>query len=103
MAAASSTARLRRSRCCPRSPMRWAREIEVLFDGGIRSGQDVMRAVALGAKGCLIGRAYIYGLGAGGQAGVARAIEIIRKELDVSMALTGVNSIEEIDRHVLMD
>ena len=69
-------------------------QIEILFDGGIRSGQDVMRAVALGAKGCLIGRAYIYGLGAGGQAGVARAIEIIRKELDVSMALTGVNSIE---------
>ena len=49
-----------------------------------------MRALALGAKGCLIGRAYIYGLGAGGQAGVARAIEIIRKELDVTMALTGV-------------
>ena len=77
-------------------------EIEVLFDGGIRSGQDVMRALALGAKGCLIGRAYIYGLGAGGQAGVARAIEIIRKELDVTMALTGVKSIAEIDRRVLV-
>ena len=48
-------------------------EIEVLFDGGIRSGQDLMRALALGAKGCLIGRAYVYGLGAGGQAGVASA------------------------------
>ena len=69
-------------------------EIEILFDGGIRSGQDVMRALALGAKGCLVGRAYIYGLGAGGQAGVARAIEIIRKELNVTMALTGVNSIQ---------
>ena len=78
-------------------------EIEVLFDGGIRSGQDVMRALALGAKACLIGRAYIYGLGAGGQAGVARAIEIIRKELNVTMALTGVNSVKEIDRRVLMD
>ena len=78
-------------------------EIEILFDGGIRSGQDVMRALALGAKGCLIGRAYIYGLGAGGQAGVARAIEIIRKELDVTMALTGVSSIQQIDRRVLMD
>ena len=78
-------------------------EIEVLFDGGIRSGQDVMRALALGAKGCLIGRAYIYGLGAGGQAGVARAIEIIRKELDVTMALTGVKSVAEIDRSVLVD
>ncbi len=64
-------------------------EIEVLFDGGIRSGQDLMRALALGARGGLIGRAYVYGLGAGGQAGVARAIEIIRKELDVTMALTG--------------
>jgi L-lactate dehydrogenase (cytochrome) len=75
--------------------------IEVLFDGGIRSGQDVMRALALGARGCLSGRAFVYGLGAGGQAGVARAIEIIRNELDVSMALTGVNSIAEIDRHVI--
>ena len=68
----------------PQSPTPSAREIEILFDGGIRSGQDVMRALALGAKGCLIGRAYIFGLGAGGQAGVARAIEIIRKELDVT-------------------
>ena len=75
--------------------------IEVLFDGGVRSGQDVMRALALGARACLSGRAYIYGLGAGGQAGVARAIEIIRNELDVSMALTGVNSVAEIDRHVI--
>ncbi len=75
--------------------------IEILFDGGIRSGQDVMRAVALGARACLSGRAYIYGLGAGGQAGVARAIEIIRNELNVSMALTGVNSIGEIDRHTI--
>jgi L-lactate dehydrogenase (cytochrome) len=77
-------------------------EIEVMFDGGIRSGQDVMRALALGARNCLIGRAYIYGLGAGGQAGVATAIEIIRKELDVTMALTGVRSINEIDRRVLV-
>ena len=71
--------------------------IEVLFDGGIRSGQDIMRALALGAQRCLCGRAYIYGLGAGGQAGVARAIEIMRNELNVTMALTGVNSIDEID------
>jgi L-lactate dehydrogenase (cytochrome) len=75
--------------------------VEVLFDGGVRSGQDVMRALALGARACLSGRAYIYGLGAGGQAGVARAIEIIRNELDVSMALTGINSVAEIDRHVI--
>ncbi len=77
--------------------------IEVLFDGGIRSGQDVMRAIALGAHACLSGRAYIYGLGAGGQAGVTRAIEIIRNELSVSMALTGINSIKEIDRSVVMN
>ncbi len=77
-------------------------EIEVMFDGGIRTGQDVLRALALGARSCLIGRAYIFGLGAGGQAGVARAIDIIRNELDVSMALTGVKSVEEIGRHILV-
>src|SRR3954468_18172127 len=56
-------------------------QIEIMFDGGVRSGQDVMRALALGAKSCMIGRAYAYGLGAGGQAGVAKAIDIIQKEL----------------------
>jgi L-lactate dehydrogenase (cytochrome) len=76
-------------------------DIEIMFDGGIRSGQDVMRAIALGARSCMSGRAYIYGLGAGGEAGVARAIEIIRNELDISMALTGVTSIAEIDRRVI--
>jgi L-lactate dehydrogenase (cytochrome) len=76
-------------------------EIEVMFDGGVRSGQDVLRALALGAKSCLIGRAYIYGLGAGGEAGVAKAIDIIRKELDVSMALTGTTSVKEIDRRLV--
>jgi L-lactate dehydrogenase (cytochrome) len=76
-------------------------DIEVMFDGGIRSGQDLMRALALGARSCLIGRAYIFGLGAGGQAGVARAIEIIRQEFDVTMALTGVNSVAGIDRRVI--
>ena len=76
-------------------------EIEVMFDGGVRTGQDVLRALALGARSCLIGRAYIFGLGAGGQAGVAKAIDILRQELDVSMALTGVKSIEEISPRVL--
>ncbi len=75
--------------------------LEVLFDGGIRSGQDVMRAIALGARACLSGRAYIYGLGAGGQAGVARAIEIIRSELDVTMALCGVRNVRDIDRRAI--
>jgi L-lactate dehydrogenase (cytochrome) len=77
-------------------------DTEVLFDGGIRTGSDALRALALGARACLIGRAYIYGLGAGGQAGVARAIEIMRNELSVSMALTGVTSIKEIDRRVIV-
>ena len=76
-------------------------EIEIMFDGGIRSGQDVMRALALGASSCMIGRAYLYGLGAGAQAGVTRAIEILRNELDVTLALTGTNSVRDIGRHVL--
>jgi L-lactate dehydrogenase (cytochrome) len=76
-------------------------EIEIMFDGGIRSGQDIMRALALGARSCMIGRAYLYGLGAGGEAGVARAIEILRNELDVTMALTGTRSVKEIGPHVL--
>ncbi len=75
--------------------------IEVLFDGGIRSGQDIIRAVALGARACLSGRAYIYGLGAGGQAGVARAIEIMRNELSTTMALAGVTGSDKIDRSVI--
>ena len=75
-------------------------QIEVMFDGGIRSGQDVMRALALGAKSCMIGRAYAYGLGAGGQAGVAKAISLIAKELETTMGLCGVNTIAEIDDRV---
>ncbi len=78
-------------------------EIEVMFDGGIRSGQDVLRALALGARACMIGRSYIYGLGAGGEAGVAKAIEIIGKELDVTMALTGTKNVRDIDRRVLVN
>lgn len=74
---------------------------EVLFDGGIRTGADIMRALALGARSCLIGRAYIYGLGAAGQAGVARAIEILKKELDITMALCGVNRVGDIGSQVL--
>jgi L-lactate dehydrogenase (cytochrome) len=74
---------------------------EIMFDGGIRSGQDVMRALALGAKSCMIGRAYAYGLGAGGEAGVAKAIDLIAKELLTTMGLCGVNTVAEIDDHVL--
>ena len=76
-------------------------KMEILFDGGIRSGQDVMRALALGAKSCMIGRAYAYGLGAAGEAGVAKAIETIRNELNTTMGLCGVNTIAEIDDNVL--
>jgi L-lactate dehydrogenase (cytochrome) len=76
-------------------------KMEIMFDGGIRSGQDVMRALALGAKSCMIGRAYAYGLGAGGEAGVAKAIDTIAKELNTTMGLCGVNTIAEIDDHVL--
>jgi L-lactate dehydrogenase (cytochrome) len=76
-------------------------QIEVMFDGGIRSGQDVVRALALGAKSCMIGRAFAHGLGAGGEAGVAKAIDIIRNELSVTMGLCGVNTIAEIDGRVL--
>jgi L-lactate dehydrogenase (cytochrome) len=76
-------------------------ETEIMFDGGIRSGQDVLRALALGARSCMIGRAFLYGLGAGGEAGVAKAIEVIRNELDVSMALCGINDVRDIDRRVI--
>lgn len=71
---------------------------EVWMDGGIRSGQDVLKALALGAKGVLIGRAFIYGLGAMGEAGVTRALEVIHKELDVSMALCGETRVANVGR-----
>ena len=78
-------------------------ETEVLFDGGIRSGQDVFRALALGARACLLGRAYLYGICAAGEEGARKAIEIIAKELDVTMALSGVRTIAAIDRSSLVD
>jgi L-lactate dehydrogenase (cytochrome) len=77
-------------------------QIEVHLDSGIRSGQDVLKAVAMGAKGTYIGRAYIYGLGAMGQAGVSKALEVIHKELDISMALCGKRKISELDQDVLL-
>src|SRR5580692_3813081 len=76
---------------------------EVLFDGGIRSGQDVLKALALGARGCLIGRAFLYGLGAMGEAGVTKALDIIRSELDISMILTGSKDLSKVGRDVLYD
>jgi L-lactate dehydrogenase (cytochrome) len=74
----------------------------VLFDGGVMSGQDLLRARALGAQGCLIGKAFLYGLAAQGEAGVRCVLEILRKELSVSLALTGRNSLADVDRSVLM-
>ncbi len=77
-------------------------KIEVHMDGGIRSGQDVIKAVALGAKGTYIGRAFLYGLGAMGEEGVTMAIEIIRKELDITMALCGLRDIKTVDGNILV-
>ena len=77
--------------------------IEVHMDGGIRSGQDVLKAVALGATGTFIGRPFLYGLGAMGKEGVTLALEIIRKELDISMALCGKRDIRTVDRSILAD
>ncbi|MEB8388599.1 alpha-hydroxy acid oxidase [Rhodobacteraceae bacterium KMM 6894] len=77
-------------------------KIEVHLDSGIRSGQDVLKALALGAKGTYIGRAYIYGLGAMGEAGVTKALQIIHKELDVSMAFCGHRDVRGVDREILM-
>jgi len=76
--------------------------VEVHFDSGIRSGQDVLKALALGAKGTYIGRAYLHGLGAMGEAGVTAALEVIRKELDITMALCGRKSVTDIDRDILL-
>jgi L-lactate dehydrogenase (cytochrome) len=74
---------------------------EVLFDGGVRSGQDVLKALALGAKGTMIGRAFLYGLGALGEKGVTRTLEIIRNELDVSMALCGLREVKDASPAIL--
>jgi L-lactate dehydrogenase (cytochrome) len=78
-------------------------KVEVLFDGGVQSGQDVLKALALGARACLIGKAFLYALAAGGQAGVRQAIDLIGRELSVSMALTGVGDVTKVDSSVLRD
>ena len=77
-------------------------KVEVWLDSGIRSGQDVLKALAMGAKGTMIGRSYIYGLGAMGEAGVTRALEVIQKELDMSMALCGETQVGNLGRHNLL-
>jgi isopentenyl diphosphate isomerase/L-lactate dehydrogenase-like FMN-dependent dehydrogenase len=77
-------------------------DIEVWMDGGIRSGQDVLKAWALGARGTLIGRAMVYGLGAMGEAGVTKALEVVHKELDITMAFCGHTNIQNVDRNILL-
>lgn len=74
---------------------------EVLFDGGVRSGQDVFKALAHGAKACLIGKAFLWSLASGGEAGVSQALDFIRRELATTMALTGIGDVRQIDRKVL--
>jgi len=77
-------------------------KVEVHMDSGIRSGQDVLKALAMGAKGTYVGRSFVYGLGAMGEAGVTKALEVIRKELDVSMALCGERDVKALGRHNLL-
>ncbi len=77
-------------------------DVEVHLDSGIRSGQDVLKALAMGATGTMIGRAFVYGLGAMGQKGVSTALEVIRKELDTTMALCGERRVQDLGRHNLL-
>ena len=77
-------------------------KVEVHMDGGIRSGQDILKAVALGAKGTYIGRTFIYGLGAMGEAGVTKALEVLHTEMDISMALCGHRTMDEVSRDTLL-
>ena len=72
------------------------------MDGGVYTGQDALKAIALGAKVVMIGRAFVYGLGAAGEAGVAKALEILRKELDLTMAFCGRTNIRDVDRSILL-
>ncbi len=72
------------------------------MDGGVRSGQDVIKAIALGAKGVFIGRAFLYGLGAMGETGVTACLDLIRRELDTTMALCGLRDIAAVDRRILV-
>ncbi|MEO6959016.1 MAG: alpha-hydroxy acid oxidase [Burkholderiaceae bacterium] len=79
------------------------KDIEVLMDGGVRSGQDVLKAIALGANGVFIGRAFLYSLGAFGEAGVTRCLELIANELDITMAFCGRTDINKVDRSILLN
>jgi isopentenyl diphosphate isomerase/L-lactate dehydrogenase-like FMN-dependent dehydrogenase len=76
-------------------------DVEVLLDGGVRRGTDVLKALALGARACLIGRPWVWGLAAGGEQGVARVLEILRDELDRALALVGCPRAADVDGRVL--
>jgi L-lactate dehydrogenase (cytochrome) len=89
-------------RALPQIVQAVGKEIEIHMDGGIRSGQDVLKARALGAQGTYIGRPFLYGLGAMGEAGVTRALEIIHKELDLTMAFCGHTNIKTVDQGILL-
>ena len=86
----------------PRIVQAVGQDIEVHMDGGIRSGQDVLKALALGAKGVYIGRSMLYGLGAMGERGVTKALELIRNELDLSMAFCGKTDVQQVDSSILL-
>ena len=79
-----------------------AQRCEVWFDGGVQSGQDMLRALALGARGCLIGKSFLYALGAMGGRGVTLALNLLRRELEVTMALTGCTDIRQADAGLLL-
>ena len=88
--------------------MRWARHspagcAEILLDGGVRRGSDVVKALALGAKACLVGRAFLFGLAAAGEAGVARALQIFAEEIDRVQALIGCPDLQTVNRSFLAD
>jgi len=85
----------------PEIASRIGKGCEIWLDGGVRSGQDVLKAIALGARAVMVGRAFVYGLGAMGEVGVTTVLELIRRELDLTMVLCGVRTIAEIDRRVL--
>ncbi|MGG4606465.1 L-lactate dehydrogenase [Paenalcaligenes sp. Me131] len=89
--------------CLPAIADAVGNQTEIWLDSGVRSGQDVLRSVALGADATMIGRAFLYALGAAGQAGVTRALEILANELSVSMGLCGVRDIQDVDRRILLD
>ena len=97
MAAGSSTSRRRRSTCSKEIVDAAGDRLEVILDGGVRRGTHILKALALGARACSAGRPHLYGLGAGGEAGVVQALKILKTELARDMALLGVAKLRDID------